>query len=106
MQEKRTLVQRLRQEISMLPGSRHVHNFELPPLYTLTDKVVADVNVLRVGGDCRVDRQVDSALIVLVHSCAPDLPVRKSRTPDIPHENHLFQSMRQRRVTNKCLLPM
>lgn len=86
------------EKIGVLQIGWHVHNLEFPPLHMLTDKVVSDVDVLRVRSGGGVDRQVYCSLVILEDCRAPHLFVRKGKTPDIPQKNHLLQSLRQRRV--------
>ena len=46
VQKECPLVQRLREEVSMLPLGRYVDNLKLPAVDTFAEKVVADVEVL------------------------------------------------------------
>lgn len=54
MHGKQPDVQPFREKVCMLQLGRHVNNLEFPSLYTPTDKVVADVDVLGVGGGGKV----------------------------------------------------
>ena len=74
------------EKVCVLQVGRHMHDSKLSPSHTLPDKMVPNVDVLRVWGSARVSGQPKRPHVVLVHRRrAYMLP--ESKTPQTAHKD-------------------
>ena len=77
----------------MLLIGRHVNNLELAVGHTLLEEVVTHVNVLGVGRGRGVVSQMKCAFIILLYRSAPNVNIRKNKSPTLPQENRLLEPL-------------
>ena len=90
--------ERLGQKIGVLKSGRHMYHLELAVGNTLTQEVVADVDVFRVRGGCRISGQMHSSYVVLVNESAHHRTKGKKELPQKTQEDALLESQSHRNI--------